>query len=502
MRGLTIALAAALIAWLIAHLALDYYLVAQGTLDLGQVLRGNSRMGFEFDHPRDLISGGSDDARDIRVSAGVLRGRLPGEHANLRLNLRGLQLNAKRFHRLQVRIEVNAPSTLALIFDQPGRLDQLTRQVELEAGWNDLDIDLASSLWSPNAGGDPQRWGGDSGRVGEFRLYLAGPARMSFGVDHLRFREDRTPAADTTEAVEWIDATTARARLREGRPPGSTADAPLGVLLNVGGDTPERALALRDEVRRQDAEAVFWPNWRGAPAGSLASAHFAPIGWSPGWIGVGLYALAAIWVRWRRCKLTSAVARTELMLGFVPLLALSLGLGLAEQPATTTLAWIAAALAFQLSGTRLSGSTWAGSAEAWAISLRVSGFAASALLAVAVWCNHFQLPGIQRATLYVPFVLLQQLVLLGFLWPRAEAWAPRRGRLLAAALFALAHAPNFALMLLSLLAAWWWLALFERQRAWLPILASHYLLGLLAITCLPPDILYSAELGLRYFQVQ
>ena len=124
------------------------------------------------------------------------------------------------------------------------------------------------------------------------------------------------------------------------------------------------------------------------------------------------------------------------------------------------------------------------------------------MLALAVLHDHFELPGIQRALLYVPFVLLQQLLLLGFLWPRAMAWTPRHGRLLAAGLFALAHAPNFALMLLSLLAAWWWLAMFERHRAWLPILASHYLLGLLAITCLPPDLLYSAELGLRYFQVQ
>lgn len=500
MRGFLIALAAALIAWLIAHVALDHYLVAQGQADLVRLQRGESRMAFEFDQPRELISGGREDARDVRIADGVLRGELSGDHANLRLNLRGLHLDAHRFNHLSARVEVDAAASLTLVFDEPGRLEQLTQQVELHPGWNELNLDLATPLWSPNAGGTPQRWGGSSGRVGEFRLYLAGPAGMAFGLDYLRFGVGQVPT--TAPAMEWIDAATARARLRDDLLLSGQANTRLGVLLDVGSDTPERALALRDAVRRHDAEAVFWPAWRGAPAPVAAALDAAPTGWSLNWIGVAAYALAAIWVRWRRRSLSSASARNELLLGFAPLLAMSLGLALSEQPPTTTLAWLATALAFQLSGARLSGSSWLGGSKAWANSLRVSWFAASALLALAVLHDHFELPGTQRALLYAPFVLLQQLLLLGFLWPRAQAWNPRHGRLLAAGLFALAHAPNFALMLLSLLAAWWWLAMFERHRAWLPILASHYFLGLLAVTCLPPDLLYSAELGLRYFQVQ
>lgn len=96
MRGFTIALAAALIAWLIAHLALDHYLVAQGEIDLARVLRGDSRIAFEFDQTRDLISGGVDEAIDVSVDNGVLRGQSPAGRSNLRLNLRGLQLDASR----------------------------------------------------------------------------------------------------------------------------------------------------------------------------------------------------------------------------------------------------------------------------------------------------------------------------------------------------------------------------------------------------------------------
>ena len=47
-----------------------------------------------------------------------------------------------------------------------------------------------------------------------------------------------------------------------------------------------------------------------------------------------------------------------------------------------------------------------------------------------------------------------------------------------------------------------WIASYHRHRAWLPILVSHYILGLLAITCLPLGWLHSAEAGLRFFQVR
>lgn len=503
MRGLPIALAAALIAWLIAQLALDHYLVVQGRYDLMRVARGDSRIAFEFDQARDLIAGGVDDGVSGLIEAdGVLRGRLSAGRANLRLNLRGLQLDASRFRRLQARIEVDAPARLALIFDEPGRLEQLSRQIDLRAGWNELDIDLGAPAWTPNAGGPTQPWGGSSARIGEFRLYLAGPAGLGFGLDYLRFRGAATQSPEQTPALEWIDAGTARARLYRGLPLRARPDARLGVLLDVGSDSPERTLVLRDAVRAADAEALFWPAWRGVPELQATKPAVAPIGWSPGWISVALYALLALMIRWRRRELTRATARIDLLVGYAPLLAMSLGLGLAEQAPPATLAWLAAALAFQLSGVRSLDTHWLGNPTSWGTTIRPSGIAAIALLAVALLQSHWLLPGFQRVAWYLPFVLLQQLLLLGFLWPRAQALMPQHARLLAAALFALAHAPNFALMLLTLLAAWWWLALFERHRAWLPILASHYLLGLLAITCLPPDFLYSAELGLRYFQVQ
>jgi hypothetical protein len=503
MRALAAALLAALVAWAIAQLALDHYLRDQGLHELARVQRGESRIGFEFAHSRDLISGGAEGLGDLAWVDGVLRGQLTGPGVNLRLNLRGLHLDATRFDRLHAVVEVSAPATLTLIFDEPGQLLQLKRDIPLATGWNELAIDLADAAWTANDGGtSASRWGGASGRVGEFRLYLAGPPGLRLGLDHVRFLAREQAQTDTPIAIEWIEAGRVRDRIAAALPLRQHDQSRLGVLLDIGRDTPERSLALRDQIRAVDAEALFWPAGRELPA-KLPQAHPAPSGWSPGWAGVAAYALLALLLRWRGPRRGARrAAAIELVVGYMPLLALSLGLGLGEQPMPTTLAWISAALAFQLTGVRRDGGLATGAAPAWAASLKFTLIGACGLGAVAWLTGHWQLPGGQRVALYVPFVALQQAVLLGFLWPRLRDLAPKHALWMTAALFALAHAPNFALMLLSMLGAWWWLTLYRRHRAWLPILASHYLLGLLAISGLPPAILYSAEVGLRYFQVQ
>ncbi len=501
MRALGIALLAALIAWVIAQLALDHFLVAQGQHEIDRVARGESRIGFGFEQSRDLVSGSVEGVDALEWTGGEVRGRLPAGGANLRLNLRGLQLDAHRFNRLLARIEVSAPATLTLIFDEPGQLLQLKRDIQLAAGWNLVDIALDGGPWAPNAGG-PQRvrWGGSSGRIGEFRLYLAAPQELQFAVDDVRFA---APAADAAAIpIEWISAERARERLASGAPLREREQARLGVLLAVGMDTPERMLALRDSVRAVDAEALLWPSWR-VPPEPAQHARPPPSGWTPGWATVVVYVLLAGLLRWRSRRLPPQwAAALELAIGFAPLLALSVGLGLAEQAAPTTLALMAAALAFQLSGVRARGTAMLGSAPAWKAVIGFTTIATTGLATIALLSGHWLPPGSQRVLIYVPFVALQQALLLGFLWPRVSALAPRHAPALTATLFALAHAPNFALTCLSLLAAWWWLHHYRTHRAWLPILASHYILGLLAITALPPEILYSAEVGLRYFQVQ
>lgn len=497
MRHLAGSLLFAAAAWLIAQLALDRFLVTQGSSEIARAMRGESRLGFEFDSARDLIGGAIDEVGMLPGETGVVRARLPEGRANVRLNLRGLALDAGRFPAIDLRLQASAPATLSLIFDEPGQLRQWTQRFELEPGWNTLRTDLSALDWVANPDGQRQRWGGSGGRVGEFRLYLSGPPGLEIALDHIRFLD--ATAGKARVAIEWIDATAARAWLEHG---GDRGQGRVGVLLDVGTDTPERSLALRERLRALDAEVLFWPAWRGTPDASSMTSVAAADGWSPGWIGTLLYAVVALAWRLRRRTDRRGDAALELLLGHGPLIALTLGLGLSEQAAPAVLAWLAAALAFQLSGMRIGSSHWSGTALAWRT---VAGYtlpAALALLVLAGALGHWQPPGAQRVALYVPFVLLQQGLLLGFLLPQSRRLAGEHGATLATALFALAHAPNFTLMCLTWLIGACWIGSYQRHRAWLPNLASHYVLGLLAISCLPLGWLHSAEAGLRFFQVR
>ncbi|GMU45008.1 MAG: hypothetical protein IT479_04415 [Xanthomonadales bacterium] len=494
------ALAALVLAWILANAALDRFLLAQGRLDLTRVARGESRIGFEFDSARDLIGDRIEGAGRMLVADGLLAAELPQGDANVRLNLRGLVLDARRLRALDLRLHVSAPATLHLIFDAPGELRQWQQRLELLAGWNELRMDLAAFTWSAHADAATARWGGDAGRVGEFRLHLAGPAGLRVALDHLRFRERvHHREGDPTPTIEWLGIERVRARLDAGLPLVESAHTRIGVRLPVWMDTPERLLTLRDHVRALDADALFWPVMQALPDAPGPAA--APTGWSPGWGGVVAYALLALWLR-ARARPRRLHALAELAIGHGPLLALSVGLGLSELPTSDARTWLACALLFQLSGLRISGGDWPGAATAWRAVARYSVPAAIMLIAIGVLAGHWQPPGLQRALGYLPFVLLQQTLLLGFLWPRVHLLVGRRAILATAGLFALAHAPNFALMLLSFVIAQAWLASYRSTRAWLPILTSHYALGMLAVSLLPSEILYSAETGLRYFQVR
>jgi hypothetical protein len=485
-------------ALLLANLALDHYLVAQGLRDLQRHARGESRLSFDFDQARDLIGGGIEGAQDATVADGVYAATLPSGQANVRLNLRGLALDARRYQQFDARIRSSAAARLHLIFDPPGHLDQLTATLDLVAGWNSLRLSLDRLDFKPNLGGDRQPWGGSSGLVGEFRLYFSGPPGLQIGLDHVHFR--RPLNNDRPTEIEWLSAAEATARLSAGAS-ASGQDLPTtGVLLDLAGTRPEQNLALRDQLRQIDAESLYWPAWRGPPENPAATSP--RLGWSPGWALVFGYALLALWLRWQSLARGKALSLLELAVGLTPVLSLNLGLGLGEEAPPDSRVWLATALLFQLSGLRLRGSSFLGTRAAWTNAVRMLAFAAAALLLLAALSGHWQAPGLQRVAGYLPFVLLQQALLLGFVWPRLASSTPTWAPWLAACLFGLAHAPNFALMCLTLLAAWWWTRHFQQYRGWLPILLTHYLLGLLLISCLPPDCLYSAETGLRYFQVQ
>ena len=69
----------------------------------------------------------------------------------------------------------------------------------------------------------------------------------------------------------------------------------------------------------------------------------------------------------------------------------------------------------------------------------------------------------------------------------------------AALVFALLHAPNATLMLATFAGGLLWSAIWLRERGLWPIALSHALAAGLLVQGLPPQLLRSAEVSLRFF---
>ena len=109
--------------------------------------------------------------------------------------------------------------------------------------------------------------------------------------------------------------------------------------------------------------------------------------------------------------------------------------------------------------------------------------------------------GLGELLRYLPWALLQQYLLLVFVARRIDTVLPGRAPavLACATLFALAHAPNTALMLLAFTGGLWWTWWFLQRRALLPVVIAHALAGaiLQAITS-NSGWLRSLAIGARY----
>lgn len=111
--------------------------------------------------------------------------------------------------------------------------------------------------------------------------------------------------------------------------------------------------------------------------------------------------------------------------------------------------------------------------------------------------------------------LMQQYVLQGFIYRRmrflfvdenaAQAKQQRRinlAILATAFVFALVHAPNLALMCLTLIGALFWSWVYERAPNLLALGLSHAIISLMLMTALPPWLLPSMSVGYKHFLYQ
>jgi membrane protease YdiL (CAAX protease family) len=103
--------------------------------------------------------------------------------------------------------------------------------------------------------------------------------------------------------------------------------------------------------------------------------------------------------------------------------------------------------------------------------------------------------------------LIQQYVLQGFIYRRcremmAEAGRPWPAMLTAAGLFALVHAPNRTLMLLTFCGALIWTWVYERAPNLFALALSHAAISLMLMNSLPSWLLESMSVGYKHFLYQ
>ncbi len=143
---------------------------------------------------------------------------------------------------------------------------------------------------------------------------------------------------------------------------------------------------------------------------------------------------------------------------------------------------------------------WIGGPSAWAIP--ASSVAMAIALALALHgSSEIIFPDAVTALRYIGWAAIQQLILSRVVADRLSAlgWSVPWVSLCAATAFALLHAPNQSLMLLTLVGGLLWTWNWQRHRALLPNVFAHALCGLIASAAIDRSWLWSAEIGSRFF---
>jgi membrane protease YdiL (CAAX protease family) len=324
--------------------------------------------------------------------------------------------------------------------------------------------------------------------VRSLRLHLAGSPGQEIALRTFELRSLAT--YDDTPCATQHDV--AGAMTRCGRRPARLI-APAFV-------TPEGLLRWRDGVLAS-ALAVIEPPLRIASFSRRARTLVAGAGM--------LIALALLGAHWRLAARRDADPgpRAIELLVIAPLcLQLWLGVGYGDTTTFDVAAFILCSVAlWLLRAPAAPPFTWS-SAAAWRAS---AGYALLpvVLLLVLLLANALDADGLRlrsinpdRLWFYPLWALLQQILIMHVLAPRTRAVTgdAATGALLAGLLFALLHTPNFALMIATFIAGSLWAWIGYRQRALLPLAASHAIAGLLLVLLAPEWLLRSAEIGGRY----
>ncbi len=440
-------------------------------------------------------------ARDVVAQRVFGAGTLTPTTTGLRLQLAsarpvqiGLPLDVPmdfaRLPRLRLRVDADAPIRLALAgrqtLDGPA---YYAPAAVLKPGTTTLDLLISTLPWVIADRPVPA-----PARFAMLRLTLQGApgSRVT-----LREIELLPPQALPLGPAALAAAQSYQGFMATPSPPSATA---LPVVMLPGGLDASGLLAARDRVRAKVPAAVIVPpgdlgairaaTVAGPPAPATAISPLLPP-------ALALLALAVLLRPPRQARLRALI---EAAVALVPAAWLIIGMHYDGRIDRVDAAMIAVGLAYaavlEWRG-RPRDWTLLAPARAWIVPL-LPALAALAAWAVLRGTTPEPLPALR----YVGWALLQQFMLQVIVARRLERAGNRETATLAtAALFALLHAPNTPLMLLTFAGGLLWTAWFLRRRALLPVALAHAAAALLIGGLVAPDTwLRSFEVGARYLR--
>ena len=459
-----------LLALILSQRALQgHWLQREARLDQAHAA-GHSVLEFPLHDAGDLIGRQAQDVLDSHYGDDGLTLSLAPGAANLPLGFDGRCLRATHFPWLVVSYLSDQPLRLALVHAVAAGGEQRLSEVPLPAGNDRLRVDLRTLDWRAGGASGPGRTLGDvDGDLCEFRLVPVAAVSTRLRLSDLRFETD-----------------------------SDASQLPANTPIQLGWQRPATLLADRDaQIEHADQSwpiAPAWPPLLGSWAGWLAAISSA-------------VALLLALLRGRRQQSGQRWTRAVVLLALLGWVLLLVELQpLASPPALASLTLGLAALLWLRPPSRGPSTHWLGTWAAWRSILPITTIVLLSAWLIGHWqgraAPHW--PAADDWLRYLLWAMLQQWLLQRVLQPVLSPVANRTTRLSwlaalpAAAAFAALHLPNFELAVLCLLAGLWWTRHFQRHHSWLPLITVHVLLGSLLPELLPPDWLYSAEVGARY----
>lgn len=496
----------------LARWQLARQLRVEAIASLGALARGDTPLRWQLRSSGDLVGGRvfGDCAHEFTPAG--LRLRAGSQVCELGLRLRGA-LDLPRFDRLSVDSETPLPAFFLLLREG---LQHPQLHAAIPAG-TPVELDALAWQLDDSSPATPPR------RAAMLRLRLAG-LEQDLLLRGVALSAATAPSPRSPGSADW-------------RPLDDSSAIPsqhLPLYAAEDGLRPEQLLAAREHLREREPFAlVIYRSDIGAVAAAIdavarraadASAaggnhamsastttHPVASATSPtspisSWLTLAAAAVLLAALYWRPPRNARVAALLQALAVVALPLYLVAGLHLSDDFDAWTLAALTLSLlyaaALALRQPRLA-QAWRGTPLAWLLAALGPALALLVVVVVQLGSGTTLSLGLgwNQLPLYVLWAALQQWLICRVFAERlrGSGLAPHWIALAAALAFALLHTPNTTLMLATFAGGLLWSTIWLHERGLWPIALSHALAAGLLVQGLPPQLLRSAEVSLRFF---